>query len=161
MKTAELDRHFRAYIAAKQATNGSAPRYVLMHEVADATGWGAKRKADAIVVDCWKTKHGPQSIHGYEFKTSRSDWQRELKDRSKADAVERFCHTWTVVAPEGIVDYAIPPWGLILVSEDGSVKVRQAPRARTPDPAPMRFVAALVRRAFQAGLAVAADDGGE
>ena len=172
MKTDELARHFRAHIATKYASNGKAPRFVLMHEVADSTGWGMTRKADAILLDCWKSKAGPQSLHGFEFKVSRADWLTELRNPGKADAIERFCHSWTVVAAVDVVkdkDFWASPqreqWGLCEVLPGGVVVIRQKAKPQDADPAPMRFVASLVRRAFEAGrdegLARVADEVGE
>jgi hypothetical protein len=121
--------------------------WVLLEEVALATG-GGTRYADAIAINLWASRG--HAIIGFEVKTARSDWLRELKQPEKAEPVIKFCDHWNIVAPKGIVkDGELPPnWGLLEVR--GSALVQAVPAKRL-DPAPVTraFFASLVRRAFE------------
>lgn len=121
--------------------------WVLLEEVAPATG-GGTRYADAIAINLWASRG--HAIIGFEVKTERSDWLRELKQPEKAEPIIKFCDHWNIVAPKGIVkDGELPPnWGLLEVR--GSSLVQAVP-ARRLEPAPVTraFFASLVRRAFE------------
>src|SRR5579859_3336180 len=73
-----------------------ADRWALFSQVADSTGW-ASNYADAIAVALWPSL-GVQ-VHGFEFKSSRGDWKRELRTEGKADAIARYCNFWWLVTP--------------------------------------------------------------
>lgn len=122
-----------------------ATSHALLFEVADGTGANAKRYADAVAVGLWPS-HG-HKIEGVEIKVSRSDFLRELKDHSKAEAVYRYCNHWWIACPKGMVspDELPPTWGLLeLVGESLRVKVK-APLLTPAAPA-IGFVAAMLRR---------------
>lgn len=83
--------------------------WVLMFEYGGQNG----RVADAIAVNTVASRN--YKIVGFEFKASRSDWLRELKDPEKADHFVRICDEWYVVAPKGIVQESELPegWGYL------------------------------------------------
>lgn len=68
--------------------------WFLAFEVRDSTGFAARKNnyADAIAMNTWPSLGF--AIHGYEFKTSRSDWQRELANPEKAAGRELDGRTW-------------------------------------------------------------------
>ena len=118
--------------------------YAILFEVADSTGWGAKRAADAIVGTMWKNL-GYFLMH-IEIKASRSDWLRELKDPSKAENVSKYCDFMYVLAPPGIVELGEEPkpWG-VLVPHGKTLKEVKAPIQQTPTPMTPEFRASLFR----------------
>lgn len=122
--------------------------YCLMFEVASATGAVSARRADAIAVSLWPSRG--LYILGYEFKRRRGDWLKELKTPAKADAICKYCHSWTIVVDDSSIvkpDELPEPWGLLI--PDGKGGLRQFKRATIVDPAPLdvNFLAALMRAA--------------
>jgi hypothetical protein len=94
------------------AGNGRA--WVLAEHVRDQASFDANRTLDAIAMATWKSKG--LVIDGFEVKTSRSDWLRELKDPSKAEAfMEKVDRFWLVVGERSIVKPGELPaaWGLL------------------------------------------------
>lgn len=141
-KTEELARLMRARYAA--------PEWALFFEVYGSTGWGANRRTDAVAISLYPSRG--LLVHGFEFKVSRADWLRELKDPGKAEEVFGYCdHWWLVVGDRSIVKAnELPqPWGLIAPRGDGLAIITQAPSLK-PEPLDRAFVAALARRANQA-----------
>ena len=122
--------------------------WVVIPQVRNATGFVRQaRTADAVAVSCYPSKG--IGVHGFEFKDSRSDWLRELKDAAKADEIGRFCSRWSVVVSSPDIagpDEMPEAWGLLAVV-DGKIKVRKkAPVRPALDPT-WAFFAALMRAA--------------
>ena len=121
------------------------PEWAIFFEVASATGAGSARYADAVAMNLWPSRG--LAINGFEVKISRSDWQTELKNPAKAEAMARNCDYWWIVAAKGVVrDGELPPtWGLFEVDGRGLTAKVQAPKLETP--ALSRTVmASLIRR---------------
>jgi hypothetical protein len=129
-----------------------APEWALLPQVANATGGGAIRYADAVAVSLWPSRG--IEIHGFEIKVERRDWKRELANPAKADAVGSFCDRWWVVAPEGVVPAEELPvaWGLLESRPNGDAGhklwTRREPGLLEPQPLTRAFVAALIRRVY-------------
>lgn len=122
------------------------PAYALLTEVPNATGFAKSRSADAVAMSLWPSRG--IELHGFELKVSRSDWQRELADPSKAESICQFCDRWwLVVSDRSIVkDGELPPtWGLLAKNGDGLKIVTPAPQL-SPQPITREFLAALLRR---------------
>jgi len=127
----------------------AAPAWALLAEVGDKTGFGCTRHADAVAVSLWPSRG--LGIHGIEIKVSRQDWQRELMNPDKADAIQKFCDFWWVaVGDESIIEPGeLPPtWGLMVLGGQTLKTKREAP-ALKPKPLDKGFVAALLRRAAE------------
>lgn len=122
-----------------------SPEWALMFEVADATGAGQRRYADAVAMNLWPSRG--LTIHGFEIKVSRSDWMRELKSPEKSVPVQKYCHHWWVVAPDGVIkDGELPAnWGFMRASAS---KLEIEHPAPTLDNLPVDdlFVASMLRR---------------
>lgn len=101
--------------------------WVLLPEVRNGAGFQSSNSADAIAVNYWPSRGMP--VWGFEFKASRSDWLRELKQPAKAEAMIRFCNRWWVLA-EGmsiVADDELPDgWGLLICVDGRIKKVREA-----------------------------------
>lgn len=145
-----------AAIQAAMRTRFCAPEYALMFEVGDGTGAAQRRWADAVSMNMYPSRG--LLIEGFEFKASRSDWQRELKDPTKSWNVQQYCERWWIVTLPGIIkDGELPPtWGLMLL-ENG--KLRQAVAAPKLDATPptKTFMAAMLRRASEADESVVSE----
>lgn len=124
------------------------PEWAFMEEVAPHTG-GGTGYADGVAMNLWHSRG--HAIHGFEVKTSRADWQKELRQPGKADPAMAYCDYWWLVAPRHVaLDSEIPPtWGFIIARPSGLRVHRDAPKltAKAPD---RGFFASLVRRGFEA-----------
>jgi hypothetical protein len=130
-----------------------AEAYALFAEVRNATGWKGDRAADAVAMSLYPSRG--LEIFGFEFKASRSDWLRELKDPRKAEGVCRFCDRWWIVATAADIvkrDELPKTWGLMVETTkgDGLRVVVPAP-ALEPTPLDRAFTASLLRAAQKAG----------
>ena len=113
-----------------------------------------RRTADALAMSMYRSKG--HEMHGFEVKVSRSDWLRELKQPTKADAIAGFCNRWWVaVSNTDIVKTGeLPPnWGLLVPTVGRHpnglpTALRAAVRAKPLSPKPLTrdFVACIVRR---------------
>ena len=141
MNTAEIREAMRRRFAA--------PEYALMFEVGNKTGVGCSRHADAIAMSLWPSRG--LEIIGFEFKASRSDWLRELKNPAKAEKIAAYCDRWYIVAAKGCVKLDEMPvgWGYML-ADDGTLKmVKKAPEMKAKE-VDRDFIAAVLRRASEA-----------
>lgn len=131
-----------------------APEWALLEEVAPHTG-GGTGYADAVAINLWRSSG--HAIHGFEIKTSRSDWLRELKQPAKADPVMQYCDFWWLVSPRDAAQESEIPltWGWLVVQSNGFRVARKAARLE-PKPLNRGFFASLVRRGFEASQSIAA-----
>lgn len=107
--------------------------YVVLDEVRDSTGFsGRGRSADAVAFGIWPSRG--LTITGFEFKSSRSDWTRELANPEKAESIAQYCDAWWLVAAENVAKIEEIPatWGWYAPIEkkggDLSLKVMRVPR---------------------------------
>lgn len=129
-----------------------APKWALCFEVQDATGMRATRSADAIAMSLWPSLG--LELWGFEFKSSRADWLRELKDPSKAATFKRYCDRWFLVttAREIVRPGELPDgWGWLVVKGGKMSTISKAAKLE-PQPVTRAFLAALLRRANEAAL---------
>lgn len=118
--------------------------YVCVTEVADSTG-GANRRCDFMAMSCWRSSG--LALHGHEIKVSRSDWQKEMQDVTKAEAFAQHCHYWWLVYANKAASLEEIPitWGAIEVTAGGVAKVRRQAPKRTPELLPWHMIASLLR----------------
>lgn len=124
----------------------SHPEWATCFEVANATGTNARRYADAVAMNLFPSRG--LALHGFEIKTSKSDFTNEVRNPDKSVAVQQYCDHWWVVAPAHAMDEALLPvtWGWLRVDRGKLVQVRAAPKLDAK-PITRAFMAALVRRA--------------
>ena len=98
---------------------------------------------DAVVVGIWPSTG--YEVQGFEIKTSRSDFLRELRQPDKSLA-RHYVHRWWVVAPPDCVKLQELPedWGLLEVRNGKLWKVKEAPKVERE--IPMHFIASIIRR---------------
>lgn len=124
-------------------------------EFRGGTGYGRESRADAIAMDLWPSRG--LKLVGFELKTSRQDWLREVKNPGKCESIKQFCDQWYLVVDDiSIVkrwpeDELPADWGLIVPSHDyyiaGGLKIdKEAPKL-SPQPIDRLFLASLMRLA--------------
>ena len=126
------------------------PAWAFFEEVQDATGGGSSRSADALAFSLWPSQG--LEMHGFEIKTSRNDWRRELARPEKADKVLGYCDRIFAVATEkGIVHLEeLPPtWGLMEPAGHGLRAARPAEKNPAARPLDRHFFASLMRHAYR------------
>lgn len=128
-----------------------APEWAVFFEVANGTGAGALRHADAVALGIWPSR-GFRVI-GFEFKSYRGDWLRERKNPAKAEAIVGLVDSfYLVTSGPGVVNLDEVPetWGLWQADESGKklIRRREAPLLPGRDLAtmPRAFVAAILRK---------------
>lgn len=122
-----------------------ATAYAVLPEVANATGHAASRTADALVVGFWPSRG--MEIEGFEVKSARGDWLRELKDPSKAEVFFRYCAKWWMVetTPDIIKPDELPPkWGLLRLT-NGKLKTLVKASPLEPETPKRMFWTSLIR----------------
>lgn len=140
------DRLTTAAIRKALASRFAAPEWACFFEVAQGTGGNAGRSADCVAMNMFPSRG--LRVHGVEIKASRSDWQRELRDPTKAEPIMRFCDHWWIAAKAGVVlDGELPPtWGLLEMQGTVLRQKIAAPKL-TAEAMDRPFIAALLRRA--------------
>lgn len=131
-----------AWLARKVADEG----YITIPQVGNATGFGKRRTADAIMVQTWPSRG--LAFTGIEYKRTRADWRRELRHGQKAEAVAAFCKYWIVFAPQGIVPVVeVPPgWGLWEMGPNNRLlRTKPPPVQDEVKPPDISFLVAVLR----------------
>lgn len=143
-----------ADVLAAMRLRYAAPEYALFEEVGNATGGGASRRADALVMGLWPSRG--LDLHGFEIKVSRNDVVRELRDPRKAEAIATYCDFWwLVVGSASIVKLEEVPanWGLLVpVGGPKGTTLRTVKEAVRLEPKAIdkKFLAALLRKVSEA-----------
>lgn len=124
-----------------------APEWAIFFEVANGLGLADRRYADAVAMSLFPSRG--LDVHGFEVKTARGDWLRELKNPTKADVIASYCDFWWLVAGDEKVaqkDEVPRAWGL-LVSKDGELRQVKKPERLKPKAIDRAFMGAMFRRA--------------
>lgn len=130
------------------------PACAFLPEFRGGTGWGRESRADAIAMHTWPSQ-GLELI-GFELKTSRSDWLRELKQPEKCDPIKQFCDRWYLVIDDPSIVRSWPEkelpedWGLMqpeYTSYPYKLKVQKEAPKLAAQPIDRLFLASLMRRA--------------
>lgn len=119
------------------------PEWLVVDECGAKLG---RRRVDLLAVNLW-TSRG-YAIEGFEAKTDRRDWLRELKDPAKADeSMFRFCDRWYLVAlPDVAREDEIPePWGW-LEAKHGKLFTRKKAPKLAPQPITRGVMASILQR---------------
>jgi len=97
----------------------SAPAYITLEEVRDATGFDGQRTADAMAISLYRSRG--KALWGFEMKVSRNDWLKELKQPEKAESIMRYCNYWGLVVPDKAIvkDGELPAsWGMYVAQKN-------------------------------------------
>jgi hypothetical protein len=126
-----------------------AREFALLPQVANGTGAGAFRHCDALALGLWPSRG--LRLHGFEIKSYRGDWVRELRNPAKAEDIARYCnHWWIVTGSIGMVyEGELPPlWGLMEYDREQECLKRKIPAPyRDGLPVDLAFVAGMLRKA--------------
>ncbi len=142
--------------------NYAAPQYAILEEVRNATGRvkrrrvkgvadGGPRYADMIAMALWPSLG--LEIIGFEVKTTRADWLKEICDEKKAVAVQQYCDRWMLVVPhknyeKTVRDDELPAtWGMLTVDDAGVIREIVAAPKLNAQPITRAFLASLMRNA--------------
>lgn len=90
-------------------------------------------RVDFLAVACYASRHW--QVHGYEIKTSRSDWLRELAaGPNKSHDGRQIVDYWWVAAPKNVVHASEVPddWGWLVVHDAVCRVAKRAPALRPP-----------------------------
>jgi hypothetical protein len=140
-------------LLASLRKNWPTGRYAFISEFRGGTGWAREARADAIAMDLWPSE-GLELV-GFELKTSRQDWLREVKNPDKSEPIKQFCDRWYLVVddPSIVRRYEELPndWGFILpeysYNYDGRLKTEKEAPKLNPKPIDRLFLASLMRLA--------------
>lgn len=141
-------------IADRLATKYRGEEWSIFFEVRNSTGYGIQeRYADAIAMGMYPSKG--LKVHGFEFKSARTDLVRELESVAKSAAIQKYCdHWWLVLGREDLIKAGELPatWGLMVPDGDGLRTLMVAPELE-PCTLDRRFVASILRCSKRAILA--------
>jgi len=90
------------------------------------------RILDGMSVGTWQSLKG--EVLGFECKSTRSDFLREVSEPGKSDAFFPYCNRfWVVVGDSSVASPDEVPmgWGLLVPRGDGLVEKVRAPRKKT------------------------------
>ena len=120
------------------------PECAVVFEVAQSTGYNARRHLDAVAMELWPSRG--LSLHGIEIKVSRGDWRREKANPAKAEEIARFCDFFWIAAPAGLVPQEELPsaWGLLELDGD-TIKQAVAATKTASQQIGRPFLAAVMR----------------
>lgn len=123
--------------------------YALLPQVANGTGARTYRHCDALALGLWPSRG--IDLSGFEIKSYRGDWIKELRNPAKAEEISQYCNYWWIVAggPFVSLDELPEKWGLLEWDEKKSklVKNKGAAYRKEVTPVSLSFVAAILRSA--------------
>lgn len=133
-----------------------SPEWAFLPQVRNATGFArTTRTADAIALNLWPSRG--MELYGFELKSYRGDWIRELKNPAKADEISGYCDRWWVVVAEKefVQPGELPPtWGLLAPRGGKLIAITEAPKLEAK-PLTKAFIAAALRKVNESMVPVA------
>lgn len=133
-----------------------SPQYAYFAQVRNAAGFVANRVLDGLAMGLWPSRG--LHVTGFEIKTTRSDWLREIRNPAKIEGSGfEFCDFFIVVAPPDVVDLLeLPPkWGLLETRGKALRSVRQ-PELLDAKPFDRHMLAVLLKRLHDDAMTPAA-----
>ncbi len=122
------------------------PAWTVLNHLRDGTGFAsAGQSADAVAFGTWPSR-GFQII-GFECKSRRSDWLREIKNPAKAEAFASYCDQWFLVTGSDNVAKLeeIPKnWGWYVGTAKGLKLIKPAETLK-PEPIDRVFLMSIAR----------------
>ncbi len=127
----------------------AAEGFLVIPQVGNGVGANHRRTIDALMIQTWPSR--TLQIIAVEYKRSRHDWRRELKDGAKAEAIAKHCDRFLILAPKGIIPLEEIPdgWGLWEFDKRRRLLRTKPPPALTvrPPKLTLSFLAAILRAA--------------
>lgn len=122
------------------------PAWTVLSELRDGTGFSTRgQSCDAMAFGTWPSRG--LRIVGFEFKSHRSDWLRELKTPDKAEKFCGYCDEWWLVTgSDGVAKIEEIPhaWGWAVGTPKGLKKIKQ-PEPREGGPIDRLFFMSIIR----------------
>jgi hypothetical protein len=119
---------------------------VVVKEVADSTS--RNRYLDYMVINLWESRG--QSIIGFEVKSHRNDWLKEMKSPAKQELHAPYCdYFYLLTTSENVAKVEEIPenWGWMIVKGDKLFTLKKAPKQQSK-PMSRSLMVAIIRRAF-------------
>jgi len=134
-------------ILALLAKKYSPPAYAFLPQVRNGTGYLSKTTTcDALVIGTWPSRG--LYLEGFEIKTHRSDWIKELNTPEKAEEIASFCDFWwLLINEEGVAKTEELPhnWGLMVTMGKRGLTIRKQAVQLKPEPIDRLFLASIFR----------------
>ena len=89
--------------------NGNGPSFVLIPHVKNDAGHKGSRTIDAIGMSLYPSRG--LELHGFEIKSTRSDWLRELVQREKSECWKSIVDRFWLVSDLGVARSSEIPTG--------------------------------------------------
>lgn len=113
--------------------------------------WGTgKHRADGIALGLWESRG--LALLGFEIKTARSDWLRELANPEKAESFWQECDEWYLVVPGYEVarlEECPPTWGMMIVKAGKLAIVKKPPRRPSRSTISRKVAVNLIEKAVK------------
>lgn len=132
------------------------PAYVVLAEVRDGVGFEkAGREADAMAFGVWPSRG--LEVLGFEVKSYRNDWLRELKNPAKAEGIAQYCDQWWLVTEPNVakLEELPPAWGWYEKSAKDILKLMKPATVFTAKPLDRTFIMSIVRNVSRSYVAKA------
>lgn len=116
-------------LEARLAAKYSGEAYVMLWEVRDSTGFSnTGREADAMAFGVWPSRG--LLVEGFEIKSSRQDWLRELQNPAKSESFVTACDFWWLVTAPDVSNLSEIPatWGWLVANGNGLKVMKPAPQ---------------------------------
>lgn len=123
--------------------------HALIAEVSNKAGFERSRSLDYISISFWPSRG--LSIHGIEQKSSRSDWQNEMKNPKKSEDFIKHCDRfWLLTTNDKVAQLSEIPetWGWMMVKGSRLMTMKEAPKLK-PEEITKSFAICLIRRAVE------------
>lgn len=121
------------------------PAWTVLSALRDATGWAGKgQTADALAFGTWPSRGF--KVIGFEIKSYRGDWLKELKNPAKAETFAQYCDEWWIVATGNVVRVDEVPdiWGWATPTQRGLKRTKE-PKPITARDIDRIFLMAIMR----------------
>ena len=135
-------------VLVRLETRYCPPGWATIRECSDRTGY-RNRTADLIALGIWPSRG--LEIIGFEVKSFRGDWLKELKDPTKADPIATHCDRWYIVVtdPAIVKPGELPAnWGLI-VPRGAALKIAVESAYQDKGPVPRPFFMSMIRHIIE------------
>lgn len=106
---------------------GDTQKYITACEVGNSTGAYQTNRLDFVAMELWPSLGF--NVHAFEVKASKGDLKHELENPDKHNVFFEHIDTFSLIAPEGIIDISVLPkkWGIYAVKPDESIKCLRKP----------------------------------
>ncbi len=141
-----------AELTTRLAARYGPPQHAFFAQLRNAAGFAANRVLDGMAMGLWPSRG--LHVTGFEIKTTRGDWLRELKNPAKIEESGfQFCDFFMIVTPPGVVEEGeLPPkWGLLETRGSGLRQVKD-PNFLDARPFDRSMLAVILKRLHESSM---------